>query len=59
MSKLLLAVIGILIALGILILFNVIIPSKRRGKTKKHRREARRWGWLEVALDIILSFLPF
>ncbi len=59
MSKLLLAVIGILIVLGILILFNVIIPSKRKGKTEKQRREALRWGWLGVVLDIVLSFLPF
>lgn len=59
MSKLPLAVIGILIVLGILILFNVIIPSKRKGKTEKQRRKAQRWGWLEVVLDIILAFLPF
>ncbi len=59
MSKLLQAVIGILIVLGILVLFNVIIPSKRKGKTKNQRRKTLRWGWLEVVLDIILAFLPF
>ncbi|MHB1627899.1 MAG: hypothetical protein ACYCVB_05925 [Bacilli bacterium] len=59
MSKLLVAVIGILIVLGILTLFSVAMPSKRKGKTNKQRREARRWGWLGVVLDIILSFLPF
>ena len=59
MSQLSLAVVGILIVLGILILFNVIIPSKRKGKTEKQRREAQRWGWLGVVLDIILVFLPF
>lgn len=58
MSKLLLAVIGILIVLGTLILFTVIISRKRKGKTEKQRRKAQRWGWLGVVLDIILAFLP-